>query len=691
MGDEKKELGMRLLERLRAEGIVDADAFRAAVIEARRREEHAVEALLRLGVLDEATLLKRLATIQKTRFVSTEKLSRADVRSDLVRMVPRRMCTRFECFPIIYRPKTQTLLLVASDPEGHDFAEHFQMTTVRTVEVLVARFAAIEAAISKHYDGKATAFSELVTSSPLTSSKDGFGTGFGGGYGNDFGGDFGSDFGSDRSAMPALAGSPSPSPSPAASPSSDALDLGTVDIPMPSPDDRPYGVEEPQDPPPRSEAKPPRPPSQPPAAPADEQAFLDMVHVFVSLLDREREGLRDHGAEVARLCRGVCGRLGIQGSRANAIILAGYLHDVGKTSSYHLTPFNAARYDGHRAQAKKTYLAPARLFTSTNLPKTTTQSLAHLYERYDGKGFPDSLSGKEIPLGSRIIAIAETFADLTSHGKNPYRRRLTAGEACEALQGLSGTVFDPEMVELVRQVVQGRSSADTGSKTVLLVDPDPDETTILDIRLAAAGFLVEIARDAKRAFAVIEEGRVDAMVSEVVLGESDGFGLAQKIRDQGRTLPILYLTSKGDRTSVEQGFKLGAVDYLVKPASPEVVVAKIKKLFTGVSRGITGSLKEMSLPDVLQIVGNSRKTGRLVITSAGRRGEIHLSEGQVWDARFSGERAQEAFYKLLLLTTGDFEFDSTFAPTSHLITDRLESLLLEGMRRLDEADSQPRR
>lgn len=687
MGDENKELGMRLLERLRAEGIVDADAFRAAVIEARRREEHAVEALLRLGVIDEATLLKRLATVHRTRFVSTEKLSRADVRSDLVRMVPRRMCTRFECFPIIYRPKTQTLLLVASDPDAHDFAEHFQMTTVRTVEVLVARFAAVEAAISKHYDGKANAFNELVTAP----QKDDFGS-FGA-YGNDFGGDFGSDFGSDmdRSAMPALAGaSPSPSPSPASPPSSDSLDLGTVDIPMPSPDARPYGVEAPQEPPPRAEAKP-SPPTSQSAPPADEQAFLDMVHVFVSLLDREREGLRDHGAEVARLCRGVCGRLGIQGARANAIILAGYLHDVGKTSSYHLTPFNAARYDGHRAQAKKTYLAPARLFTSTNLPKTTTQSLAHLYERYDGKGFPDSLSGKEIPLGSRIIAIAETYADLTSHGKNPYRRRLTAGEACEALQGLSGTVFDPEMVELVRQVVQGRSSADTGSKTILLVDPDPDETTILDIRLAAAGFLVEIARDVRRAFAVIEEGRVDAMVSEVVLGDSDGFGLAQKIRDQGRTLPILYLTSKGDRTSVEQGFKLGAVDYLVKPASPEVVVAKIKKLFTGVSRGITGSLKEMSLPDVLQIVGNSRKTGRLVITSAGRRGEIHLSEGQVWDARFSGERAQEAFYKLLLLTTGDFEFDSTFAPTSHLITDRLESLLLEGMRRLDEADNQPRR
>lgn len=115
----------------------------------------------------------------------------------------------------------------------------------------------------------------------------------------------------------------------------------------------------------------------------------------------------------------------------------------------------------------------------------------------------------------------------------------------------------------------------------------------------------------------------------------------------------------------------------------------MKKLFSGTSRGISGSLKEMSLPDVLQIVGNSRKTGRLVITSAGRRGEIHLAEGQVWDARFSGARAQDAFFKLLLLGDGDFEFDSSFSPTARLISDQLESLLLEGMRRLDETGEFP--
>ncbi|MFT5354419.1 MAG: response regulator RpfG family c-di-GMP phosphodiesterase [Polyangiales bacterium] len=681
MGDEKNELGMRLLERLRAEDIVSAEIFRSVVIEARRLDEHAVETLLRMGAIDEATLLKRIASLYKTRFVSTEKLSRADVQSDTIRMVPRRMCTRFQCFPIRYDPKAQTLLVVASDMESYDVAMELQsVTTIRRIDVLAARFAAVEAAIAKHYDGKSTAFDHLVSESTQQgSSSGGFSPSFGG-FGNDFGAD------SDGGAMLALAGSPkSSSSSSAGSPaSSEALDLGTVDIPMPSPSDEPFRIEAPE----VSEgltSENARAPSMSPPAPADGQAFLDMVHVFVALLDREREGLRDHGAEVARLCRGVCGRLGIQGSRADAIILAGYLHDVGKTSSYHLTPFNAARYDGHRAQAKKTYLAPSRLFASANLPTTTTKALAHLYERYDGSGFPDSLSGKEIPLGSRIVAIAETYADLTSHGKNPYRRRLNETEGCEALQGLSGTVFDPEMVELVRQVVQGRSSASSGSKTVLLVDPDPDETTILDIRLAAAGFLVEIARDAKRALAIIEEGRIDAMVSEVALDGVDGFELAEKIRKQGRTLPILYLTSKGDRTSVERGFKLGAVDYLVKPASPEVVVAKMKKMFSGASRGISGSLTEMSLPDVLQIVGNSRKTGRLIITSAGRRGEIHLSEGQVWDARFSGARAQEAFYRLLILNDGGFEFDSSFAPTARLIDDQLESLLLEGMRRLDEA------
>jgi hypothetical protein len=94
----------------------------------------------------------------------------------------------------------------------------------------------------------------------------------------------------------------------------------------------------------------------------------------------------------------------------------------------------------------------------------------------------------------------------------------------------------------------------------------------------------------------------------------------------------------------------------------------------------------MSLPDVVQILYHGRKSGKLGISSEGKRGEIHFCDGQIYDASFGDELKEEAFYEMLLLTGGDFELDPNFKPTERKIELGPESLLLEGMRRLDESE-----
>jgi hypothetical protein len=92
----------------------------------------------------------------------------------------------------------------------------------------------------------------------------------------------------------------------------------------------------------------------------------------------------------------------------------------------------------------------------------------------------------------------------------------------------------------------------------------------------------------------------------------------------------------------------------------------------------------MALPDVIQILSNGRKNGRLTIEAGGVDGEIHFGEGAIFDARFGGAAGEEAFYAMLLLTEGDFVLDPSFRPARNVIQQSTESLLLEGMRRLDE-------
>ena len=68
------------------------------------------------------------------------------------------------------------------------------------------------------------------------------------------------------------------------------------------------------------------------------------------------------------------------------------------------------------------------------------------HEHYDGGGYPDGLSGKEIPLESRIILVCDAFHAMTTD--RPYRKRLSVEEACHRLREAVGTQFDPTVVEV---------------------------------------------------------------------------------------------------------------------------------------------------------------------------------------------------------------------------------------------------
>jgi len=422
--------------------------------------------------------------------------------------------------------------------------------------------------------------------------------------------------------------------------------------------------------------------------------YLETMNVMIALLENERGELRNHSVTVARITRKVCDRLGLKPEESDSIIMAAYLHDIGKTSAYHLTALNVAEYEAHRQQAKKSYQTPVRIFESVRLPGDVNTVLSHMYERYDGQGFPDRLTGKEICLGARVLAIVETYTDLVGHSGNPFRKKLSAQEAWDVLAKYRAKVFDPGLVDVFKLVVLGddlRAKLLADSRKALIIDPDAEETTVLELRLVEHGYDVIICRNSTEAENELQN-ELDVVISEVDLRPASGFDVLQKLRSAGNEVPFIFHSKQSDSDVVQRGFELGADDFITKPASPDLVALKVSRVLSGAGKvkkksgGVSGSLTEMALPDVVQILFHGRKSGKLAITANGRRGEILFCDGMIFDASFGDHVREEAFYQMVKLRDGDFELDPNFRPTEQLIHVSPESLLLEGMRRLDEAE-----
>jgi len=746
----------QLLDALLSEGVLNADQHAAVSVYVRTRHMHVEEVILQMRFLDEEQLLKFLASYYRTQYVSTKKLSEAVIDRATLALIPHRLAARLVVFPVVYNALRQELSILGTRPDDPEVQKTILFATRLTkIKWLIARPAAIRAAILKHYEGKPQAFAQINDGVVATDSH------------NDLMEQMGQQMlgegqsaGSiprnptmqlarpntlrvDRSAggislPPAEAGSMLDMMTPAhggvgqsgGRPPPPTQQRGAMPQSPPSYDQVPptqlpphlahqaaaqqhafaSGLSTGAMPYPQQPAMQPPPVNMTPAGAARQDTiveraaekvptnrfafhdYLETLNVLVALLENDRGELRGHSLMVARITRRVCERLELSPEETDPIQAAAYLHDIGKASAYHLTALNVAEYEGHRSQARKSYMTPVRLLESVRLPDATLKTLIQLYERFDGTGFPDRLTGKEISLGARIIAIVETYADLTGHARNPFRKKLSAQEGWDVLEKYKGKVFDPNLVDIFKTVILGddlKSKLLADSKRALLVDSDREETTVLELRLAERGFEVTIARTSIEAEKALESGEFDVVISEIDISPIDGFELLKKVTAAKSETAFVFLSKRTEGDMVSRGFQLGASDYITKPASPDVVALKIRQVLENNKRkrggrGVSGSLEEMGLPDVVQILYHGRKSGKLSIISGGKRGEILFSEGQIFNASFGEKEREDAFYDMLSLTTGEFELDPNVRPEQRLITMNPESLLLEGMRRLDE-------
>jgi response regulator RpfG family c-di-GMP phosphodiesterase/signal transduction histidine kinase len=174
--------------------------------------------------------------------------------------------------------------------------------------------------------------------------------------------------------------------------------------------------------------------------------FLSTVKSLVSAIDAKDEYTRHHSTRVTEFTLKIAAKMGFSEKELGDLELASLLHDVGKIA----VPESILNKPGKLTDAEFTLIKehPARgesiLRPVIELKEMARVVRAH-HERYDGSGYPDKLKGREIPLGARIMAIADTYDSITS--ERPYRKAASHRYAVKEIIGCSGTQFDPEVVE----------------------------------------------------------------------------------------------------------------------------------------------------------------------------------------------------------------------------------------------------
>lgn len=165
-----------------------------------------------------------------------------------------------------------------------------------------------------------------------------------------------------------------------------------------------------------------------------------------------------------------------------------------------------------------------------------------------------------------------------------------------------------------------------GKSKILIVDDEEDILELVRFHLAKEGYETVCAESGEKALRLAGKERFDLIVLDLMLPGLDGLEVSQRLkRDEAtRNLPIVMLTAKGEEADIVTGLELGADDYITKPFSPRVLLARIKAVLRRKEHR-----KADAAGDVLQINQLTIHPGRREVTIEGQPVDLTFTEFEV--------------------------------------------------------------
>lgn len=176
------------------------------------------------------------------------------------------------------------------------------------------------------------------------------------------------------------------------------------------------------------------------------------IEALVLAIDADFPEGRGHSRRVADMAVAIARKLNLSEPVVDGIELGALLHDVGMIG----LEGDEAKYDQARRMRDHVAIGASVVL---QLPRRDVANIVlHHHDSFDGTGY-SGLKASQIPLGARVVAVAEAFDSMLVGGP-PYERKLSAAEAIEAIRNESGKAFDPQVVSAFLEIVQSESPQD---------------------------------------------------------------------------------------------------------------------------------------------------------------------------------------------------------------------------------------
>lgn len=233
---------------------------------------------------------------------------------------------------------------------------------------------------------------------------------------------------------------------------------------------------------------------------------------------------------------------------------------------------------------------------------------------------------------------------------------------------------------------------------VLLVDDNPMVLEMLRQALAQFSSVSTLTDGADAMLRAIDD-KPDLIISDYSMQALDGKQLVQKLKGRSTTanIPVILMASKTDITEKLKVLQDTVEDFIEKPFFLKEAAARIKKVVDKISLEkmareapgesvLRGSLAQMNVMDLLQSLDMGHKTCALTLSNGAEKCRMFFTDGQINDAEYGNLKGDEAVYKVLTWTGGNFEINFAGSSTAQTVTRSTQGLLLEGLRLLDESN-----